>query len=993
MQELSRDALEAIVGSIPAGVVVIEKEKGRTIYVNERALQLFGVDPLGLELPEHSTKLIKLLTLNGDVYPPEQLPASVALLTGKEAQAEVVIERQDGSRVITAGSSKPIRDEKGEVIAAVAIFEDITGRKQGEEALRVSEEKFSKAFEGSPFAVTLTRLSDGAIVEVNDAGLKLFGFDRSEIIGKTSLELRTWANTNDRTVLAKELSAKGSFQNQETTLLKKDGTHFDVVMSGAIISINAEKYWIASFIDITERKKAEEALRQSEEKYRQIVTTAQEGILILDQQGKITYLNQVLTDWIGYSIEEVIGEFVFKFIAKEDLEKTYERWEKRRVDVVESYDLRLRRKDGVDIWLIVNGTSLKDKDGNFVGLLAMIANITERKRVELACKMSEERFRDLVESTSDWIWQVDQNAVYTYVSPKVKDILGYEPQEVLGKTPFDLMPEQTAEDIGKAFGDITKNKKGFYGLENWNIHKNGKLVLLETSGVPILDQDGNLAGYRGIDRDVTERKKAEEALKESEQLYRILFDNSDDGFMLLEPIFDENGRACDFRFLKLNSAYERQTGAKADEVLGRKASEVTPDLEPEIAAISGEVAKTGKSIHNEAYNKYSNKWYDSYYFPYTKGHVGILFREITERKKAEEALMESEERFQSLFEQSPTAFEIYDKNGLQIQTNHAWEKMWNVPREYCNGKFNIFESKQIAEMGLLPYVKKAYAGETVLVPETPFDASLEPQTLGEGRKRWLRSIYYPIINVHGDVINLVVMHEDVTEKKNLEKQLQDSERMAAIGQTAGMIGHDIRNPLQAIISELYLVKEDIAQAPDGKHKQESLDSVNFVEEQVNYINKIVSDLQDYARPLNPEFTIVNLADLIVSVFDTIILPDMIKLSVDVKDNLKFKSDPTFVKRSITNLVNNAVQAMPDGGELGLSAQRKEDCIVICVSDTGQGIPEHVKNNLFKPLTTTKSKGQGLGLAVVKRLIEALNGKVSFESEEGKGTKFIIELPA
>ena len=370
MQELSRDALEAIVGSIPAGVVVIEKEKGRTIYANERAIQLFGVDPLGLELPEHSTKLIKLLTLNGDVYPPEQLPASVALLTGKEAQAEVVIERQDGSRVITAGSSKPIRDEKGEVIAAVAIFEDITERKQAEEVLRVSEEKFSKAFEGSLFAVTLTRLSDGTIVEVNDAGLKLFGFDRSEIIGKTTLELQTWANINDRNVLATKLSQKGSFNNQEVTLLKKDGTCFDVVMSGAIVTINAEKYWIASFIDITDRKKAEEALRQSEEKYRQIVTTAQEGILILDQQGKITYLNQVLADWIGYRIEEVIGEFVFKFIAKEDLEKSYERWEKRRIDVVESYDLRLKRKDGVDIWLIVNGTSLKDKEGNFVGLLA-----------------------------------------------------------------------------------------------------------------------------------------------------------------------------------------------------------------------------------------------------------------------------------------------------------------------------------------------------------------------------------------------------------------------------------------------------------------------------------------------------------------------------------------------------------------------------------------------------------------------------------------------
>lgn len=452
MQELSRDTLEAIVGSIPAGVVVIEKEKGRTIYVNERAKQLFGVDPMGLELPEHSTKLFKLLTLNGDVYPPEQLPASLALLTGKNAQAEVVIERYDGSRVITKGSAKPIRNEKSEVIAAVAIFEDITDRKQAEEALRVTEEKFSKTFEGSPFAVTLTRVNDGTIVEVNEATLKLFGFTRSEIVGKTTYELQTWANINDRIVLAKELSQKGSFKNKEVALLKKDGTHFDVVMSGAIVSINAEKYWIASFNDITDRKK-----------------------------------------------------------------------------------------------------------------------------IEVACKESEERFRGLVESTSDWIWQVDQNAVYTYVSPKIKDILGYAPEEVLGKTPFDLMPKEESNKNAEKFENITKNKESFSGLENWNINKNGKLVLIETNGVPILNPDGDLIGYRGIDRDITERKKTEQSLIESEQLYRTLFDNSEDGFMLLEPILDESGKACDFRFLKLNSAYERQTGAKAADVLGKGQLRLSPN--------------------------------------------------------------------------------------------------------------------------------------------------------------------------------------------------------------------------------------------------------------------------------------------------------------------------------------------------------------------------------------------------------------------------------
>ena len=155
----------------------------------------------------------------------------------------------------------------------------------------------------------------------------------------------------------------------------------------------------------------------------------------------------------------------------------------------------------------------------------------------------------------------------------------------------------------------------------------------------------------------------------------------------------------------------------------------------------------------------------------------------------------------------------------------------------------------------------------------------------------------------------------------------------------------------------------------------------------------MADLQDYAKPLKPEYADVDIEDLLVKVFERVAVPDKVTLKFDVKGPVKLKTDATFIQRALTNLVNNAIQAMPDGGELGLSAQRKEDCIVICVSDTGQGIPEHVKDNLFKPLTTTKSKGQGLGLAVVKRLVEGLNGQVSFESEKGKGTKFIIELPA
>jgi signal transduction histidine kinase len=224
-----------------------------------------------------------------------------------------------------------------------------------------------------------------------------------------------------------------------------------------------------------------------------------------------------------------------------------------------------------------------------------------------------------------------------------------------------------------------------------------------------------------------------------------------------------------------------------------------------------------------------------------------------------------------------------------------------------------------------------------------------------------------------------------------QKNLGPVERLAAIGETAGMIGHDIRNPLQAIVSELFLARQVMAEAKD-KNTSEALESIDSIQEQVDYISKIVQDLQDYARPLKVEYVDVFVQDLIFKVFKTIPVPDKVKLKIDVRGNMKFKTDATFVMRALTNLVINAVQAMPDGGELSLTAYPKETSVIIAIADTGEGIPEEAKPNLFKPLFTTKSKGQGLGLAVVKRLVESLGGKVSFESEIGKGTKFTVELP-
>jgi signal transduction histidine kinase len=232
--------------------------------------------------------------------------------------------------------------------------------------------------------------------------------------------------------------------------------------------------------------------------------------------------------------------------------------------------------------------------------------------------------------------------------------------------------------------------------------------------------------------------------------------------------------------------------------------------------------------------------------------------------------------------------------------------------------------------------------------------------------------------------------EELAEER--AKKLKDAERLAAIGQTAGMVGHDIRNPLQAIISELYLEKLEVDSLQDGEVKENLLVSIRGIEEKLVYINKIVADLQDFARPLDPKKEQIDLEKTIKEALAMVPVPDNIKVSMPSSGNiLQFTADSIMMKRILVNLIQNGVQAMPTGGNLTISATRQKHLLKIDIEDTGEGIPKEVQSKLFTPLMTTKSKGQGFGLPVVKRMTEAMNGTVAFESELGKGTKFTLQF--
>jgi PAS domain S-box-containing protein len=345
---------------------------------------------------------------------------------------------------------------------------------------------------------------------------------------------------------------------------------------------------------------------------------------------------------------------------------------------------------------------------------------------------------------------------------------------------------------------------------------------------------------------------------------------------------------------------------------------------------------------------------------------------------------------------------ITDKGGkpidyVYLDVNDAFEKISGVKKESILSKretevFNEIESDPswISIDG-----RVALTGESVI---------FEKYSLA--MKKWLHvSVYCPqkgyFVSILEDITDRKKAEEKLEEyRKNLEKlveertkQLKDSERLAAIGATAGMVGHDIRNPLQAITSDVYLAKTDLASIPESEEKNNVQESLVEIEKNVSYINKIVTDLQDFAKHISPKLEETDLEQIIHLVLANLKIPENVAVNHFIgKDFPKLKVDQSYLQRILTNLANNAIQAMPKGGKLTINAVQKGQKAVISVEDTGEGIPENVKSKLFTPLVTTKAMGHGFGLAAVKRFTEGMGGTVTFESEVGKGTKFIIELP-
>jgi len=375
-------------------------------------------------------------------------------------------------------------------------------------------------------------------------------------------------------------------------------------------------------------------------------------------------------------------------------------------------------------------------------------------------KRSEARFRSLYENSFDAILLGSPDYSISSANPAAQQMFSMSEDEIkrVGRVGVLVMDEKakaaisTGERTGKARAELTYRRK------------DGSIFQGETTSGYFTDSDGTTK-ISVVIRDTTERKKAEKALGESERLYRALFDNTEDAFQLVEPIYDEKKGVCDFRFLKINGRFEDQIGLKACEVEGKGVEGLLHEIGSYWIETYGKVLKSGKPLHCESYDKRTDRWFDMFCFPYANNQVGVLFRDITDRKKAEKDVFEKQQELNLIFDSSPTIIFHKDREGKFIQANRAFAQALRVPKEKLLGK-TVFEiySAEIAE-GM------TNDDAEVFESKLPKLGIIEPYESPTG-SRWIRTDKIPTVDEKGVVNGLIGFSEEITEQKEAELELK-----------------------------------------------------------------------------------------------------------------------------------------------------------------------------------------------------------------------------
>ncbi len=662
---------------------------------------------------------------------------------------------------------KTVNTDTGKVTNISTVSRDISQIKQAEKALRESEKRYRKLYEETP--VMLHSIDkEGRIISVSNTWLQKLGYTKDEVIGKKSIDFLTEESKRMAVeVYLPEFFKKGFSKDAYYQMVTKDGKVLDVLMS-AVAEQSDSKGFVRSMaviVDITERKQAEKALRQSEERFRGLYENATVGIYRTTPEGRILMANPTLVKMLGYDSFEELAQ---RDLTQDGYEPDYKREnfiniieEKGEVKALES---EWKRKDGTAIFVSESARVVRDNVGKHLYYEGIVEDITERRRAIDALRASEERISSIFRVAPTGIGVV-KDRVIIEVNPRLCVMTGYNAEELIGQSARILYPSQEEfEFVGKEkYRQISD--KGTGTVETKWLKKNGSVIDVLLSSTPIV-QNVISQGVTFTALDITRRKQMEITLKNSEKKFRLLFENMTQGFALHEVITNEKGKAIDYRYLDINPAFERLTGLKANDLMGRTILEVMPNTEKYWIDTYGRVSETGESIRYENYSRELGKYYDVSAFSPQMGLFAVVFSDVTERKRAEEKV----QILSKGIEQSPAIVVITDING-------------NI--EYVNQRFTEVTGYSIGEaIGLNPRILKSGLQSNDFYEELWSTILSGQDWKGEmvnkrknGETYWESAIISPIMNENGEIVHFIAIKEDITEDKRIQLELEKQHRL------------------------------------------------------------------------------------------------------------------------------------------------------------------------------------------------------------------------
>jgi PAS domain S-box-containing protein len=867
--------------------------------------------------------------------------------------------------------------------ATLGYYMDITERKQAEEALCESEERY-RELANSITDVFFAMDDHLRYTYWNKASEILTGIRAEDALGKSLPEIfPDMPGIRRAEKVYRDVLRTQQSQTFVTDYTDRDGRH-------CIFELSAypSRDGISVFVrDITECKQAEEKLQESQRYYENLLNATHEPLQVVDSDLRVVYANeQYIKRLISFGIDtEIMGKplgEVCPFLSDHVYQEYQVVFETGKPIVTEE----TTEIDGTECYTETTKSPVFNAAGDVSHAITVVRDITERKKAEKALRQSEERYRTILEETGDGYFETDLAGNFTFVNDAQARLLGYSREELIGATYRAFTPEENVKAVFEAYHRMYKTGEPLRNFPDNVIRKDGSLGFAETSAFPIRNDKGEIIGFRGVRRDITERKHAEEELQKSEERYRQLAENAGEAILVVQDgmIRFSNPKGAELSGYSIEELTSKSfvdfihpddSDMVADRYLRRLQGEILPQTYDFRA-----MRKDG-AIRWAELTAVLISWDNN-------PAVLCFMGDITERKRAEEALQQSERNYRTLFDSA-----IVGKMVIDAETRKV--VMANQVAVRTLGFSSVEEVIGVNPLDFILPDERPRAFK--IIAKDMFEQDLR-QThefrvmTKDGREVWISGGGTRVMH-QGKLMGLASFI-DITEQKQQNERLMLTDRLASIGELAAGAAHELNNPLTSIIGFSQLIMEkDI---PDDIRQD-----MTFIYSEAQRAAGVTKNLLAFARKHKPVKRLNQI---------NTIIEDMLKLRAyehKIKDIEVYKQLASDLPESMIdyfqmqqvffNIVINAEYFMieaHDRGTLTITTEKQNGTVRISFADDGPGISPENLSQIFNPFFTTKEtgKGTGLGLSICHGVVSEHGGQIYARNQPGEGATIFVELP-